>query len=189
MSAPRIPFGVGVVLDGKSKRKGRTPESKQQKALIEYLKLLPWVAKINRHNVGQAWMGANPKTGFKGRPVYFCERGHSDLSVEVKGSPLVVWIETKAPGARPSGKKQVDHWHEQEAFLIRKRSSGHPAFFCAAGEILRTELRRAGLAAPAVVDLAAEMRAKGDHPSTVAAFLRRMREAYFEVPIPARRTA
>lgn len=186
MTPPRIPFGIGVVLDGKTKRKGPTPEAKMQKALIEYLKLLPWVAKINRHNVGQAWMGANPKTGYRGRPVRFCERGHSDLSIEVTGSPIVVWIETKAPGARPSGKAQQDHWHEQEAFLIRKRSSGHLAFFCSAGEILRGELTRAGLAAPSVTELAGMMRERGNHASTVAAFLRRMREAYFEVPLARR---
>ena len=184
-----IPFGIGVVLDGKkSKRKGPTPEGKMQKALVEYLKLLPWVAKLNRHNVGFAWMGQNAETAYRGRPVKFCENGHSDLSVEVKASPIVVWIETKAPGARPSGAKQKAHWEDQEKFLARKRASGHPAFFCAAGEVLRTELRRAGLVAPSIPELADAMRIRGDHPSTVAAFTRRMREAYFEVPI-ARRTA
>ena len=188
-TTPLVPFGLGVVLDGKkSKRKGPTPEGKLQKALIEYLKLLPWVARLNRHNVGMAWMGGNAKTGYQGRPVKFCENGHSDLSVEVKGSPIVVWIETKAPGAKPSGPKGRAHWAEQEAFLARKRASGHPAFFCSAGEILRTQLLHAGLAAPSIADLAALMLAKGDHPSTVAAFLRRMREAFFEVPL-ARRTA
>ena len=179
---------VGVVLDGKkSKRKGPTPEGKLQNALIEYLKLLPWVARVNRHNVGMAWMGASKFS--KGRPVMFSERGHSDLSVEVKGSPIVVWIETKAPGARPSGKSQQAHWAEQEAFLARKCASGHPAFFCSAGEILRTELRRAGLAAPSIAELAEQQRAAGIHPSTVAAMMRRMRAAFFEVPISGGRTA
>jgi len=182
------PFGLGIVDDPKKRKaKGPTPEAKIQKTLIEYLKLLPWVAKINRHNVGMAWMGASKFS--KGRPVKFCENGHSDLSVEVKGQNRVVWIETKAPGARPSGKSQQAHWAEQEAFLARKRNSGHPAFFCSAGEILRTELVRAGLAAPSVAELAGMMRERGDHTSTVAAFLRRMREAYFEVPLSPRRTA
>lgn len=169
------------------KRKGPTPENKLQKALIEYLKLLPWVAKLNRHNVGMAWMGASKFS--KGRPVKFCENGHSDLSVEVKGSPIVVWIETKAPGARPSGAEGRAHWAEQEAFLARKRASGHPAFFCSAGEILRTQLLHAGLAAPSILELADVMRAKGDHPSTVAGFTRRMRTAFFEVPVSVGRTA
>ena len=182
---PRMPGSI----EAPKKRKGPTPEGVIQKALIEYLKLLPWVAKVNRHNVGMAWMGGNPKTGFGGRPVSFCERGHSDLSVEVKGSPLVVWIEVKAPGARPSGASGKAHWAEQDAFLERKRASGHPAFFCSAGEILRTELLRHSLSAPCASDLAAGMRAAGDHPATVAAFLRRMREAFFEVPIPARRAS
>ena len=173
----------------KRKAKGPTPEAKLQKAMVEYLHLLPWVAKVNRHNVGMAWMGGNPDAGYRGRPVYFAERGHSDLSVEVKGSPLVVWIETKAPGARPRGKEQKAHWAEQEAFLARKRASGHPAFFCSAGEILRTELRRVGLAAPSIPELAEAMRVRGDHPATVAAFQRRMREAFFAVPLTARRTA
>ena len=186
-TSPRVPFGLGVVLDGKkSKRKGPTPEGKLQKALVEYLKLLPWVAKLNRHNVGMAWMGGNAKTGYQGRPVKFCENGHSDLSVEVKGSPIVVWIETKAPGARPSGAKGRAHWAEQEAFLDRKRSAGHPAFFCSAGEILRANLLRHGLAAPRVCDLAEAMTVAGTHRATVAAFLRRMREAFFEVPISRR---
>lgn len=187
---PRIPFGIGVVLDGKkSKRKGPTPEAKLQKALIEYLKLLPWVAKLNRHNVGMAWMGGNAKTGYQGRPVKFCENGHSDLSVEVKGSPIVVWIETKAPGARPSGKRQQAHWAEQEAFLARKRESGHPAFMCSAGEILRTQLLAAGLAAPSIAELVARMHSDGVHVATIAAFMRRMRTAFFDVPLTARRTA
>ena len=170
------------------KRKQAKPEAKIQKALIEYLQLLPWVAKINRHNVGLAWMGANPKTGFRGRPVKFCENGHSDLSVEVKASPIVVWIETKAPGARPSGARQKAHWADQEDFLARKRASGHLAFFCCAGEVLRSELLRSGLIAPCVVDLAGAMREAGTHPATVAAFLRRMRAAFFKVPVE-RRTA
>lgn len=185
----RIPFGLGVVIDAKSrKRKGPTPENKLQKALIEYLKLLPWVAKVNRHNVGQAWMGGNPQQGYRGRPVYFSERGHSDLSVEIKGDPRIVWIETKAPGARPSGAKQRVHWDEQEAFLARKRASGHLGFFCSAGEILRTELQRAGLQAPSIADLVDQMRSQGTHPSTIRAFTQRMRLAFFEVPL-ARRTA
>ena len=158
-----IPFGFGVVLDGKSKkRKGPTPESKLQKALIEYLKLLPWVAKINRHNVGMSWFGASQYT--KGRPVYFSEKGHSDLSIEIKGAPQIVWIETKAPGARPSGAKQRAHWEEQEAFLVRKRASGHPAFFCSAGEILRTELLRVRLAAPTIAEMVEGMRGQGRSP-------------------------
>jgi hypothetical protein len=181
-----IPFGLGIVLDGKSrKRKGPTPESKLQKALIEYLKLLPWVSKVNRHNVGQAWMGGDGKN-FRGRPVYFSERGHSDLSVEIKGDPRVIWIETKAPGARPSGAKQRAHWDEQEAFLARKRASGHPGFFCSAGEILRTELQRAGLPAPSITQLVEGMRGQGIHSSTIAAFTRRMRLAFFEVPLKSR---
>jgi len=182
-----IPFGIGVVLDGRPKRKGPKPEAKLQKALIEYLKLLPWVAKVNRHNVGQAMMGARP--GFAGRPVYFSERGHSDLSIEVRNDPRVIWIETKAPGARPSGRAQAAHWEEQEGFLARKRASGHPAFFCRAGEILRTELTRAGLPAPSVAQLAAEMASRKVHPSTIAAFTRRMRLAFFEVPLAKKPTA
>lgn len=193
MMAPQyqqlVPFGIGVVIDGRSKRKGPKPEAKLQKALVEYLHLLPWVAKVNRHNVGFAWMGQNAKTGYKGRPVKFCETGHSDLSVEVKASPIVVWIETKAPGARPSGARQKAHWDEQEAFLARKRASGHPAFFCSAGEILRTELRRAGLPAPSVADLASDMKARGIHPATIAAFTRRMRMAFFEVPLARKAVA
>jgi len=165
------------------KRKGPTPEAKLQKVLIEYLHLLPWVAKVNRHNVGMAWMGGNDK-GYRGRPVYFAERGHSDLSVEVKGSPLVVWIETKAPGART----KAAHLAEQEAFLARKRASGHLAFFCCAGEILRTELTRAGLAAPSVAQLVEQMREQGIHHATIRVFQERMRAAFFEVPA-ARRTA
>jgi hypothetical protein len=180
-----IPFGLGVVIDGKSKkRKSPTPESKLQKALIEYLKLLPWVSKVNRHNVGMSWMGASQFS--KGRPVYFSERGHSDLSIEIKGDPRIVWIETKAPGARPSGAKQRAHWDEQEAFLARKRASGHPAFFCSAGEILRTELLRADLQAPTIAELVEGMRGQGIHPSTIAAFTRRMRLAFFEVPLKSR---
>ena len=184
---PRMPGMCEPVK--KRKAKGPTPEGKMQKALVEYLHLLPWVAKINRHNVGFAWMGGNPETGFRGRPVKFCENGHSDLSVEVKGSPIVVWIETKAPGARPSGARQKAHWDEQEEFLARKRASGHPAFFCCAGEVLRSELLRAGLSAPCVSDLAEGMRLAGIHSATVAAFLRRMRAAFFAVPIPTRRSA
>lgn len=184
---PIVPFALGVVLGGRPKRKGPKPEAKLQKALIEYLKLLPWVAKVNRHNVGQAMMGGNP--GFTGRPVYFGEKGHSDLSIEVRNDPRVVWIETKAPGARPSGARQKAHWDEQEAFLARKRASGHPAFFCAAGEVLRTELRRAGLPAPSIADLAADMKAGGVHPATVAAFTRRMRMAFFEVPLARKAVA
>lgn len=168
------------------KRKGPTAEAKLQKALIEYLKLLPWVARVNRHNVGQAMMGADPKTGYRGRPVYFSERGHSDLSVEIKGDTRVVWIETKAPGARPSGKAQQAHWAEQETFLERKRRSGHPAFFCSAGEILRTELLRANLSTPTIAQLADQQRAAGVHPATTRAMVARMRAAFFEVPIPAR---
>jgi len=186
MIAPRIPFGIGVVLDRPKKPKAPTPEAKIQKALVEYLKCLPWVVRVTRHNVGQAWMGANPKTGFRGRPVYFAERGHSDLSVEIAGDPRIVWIETKAPGARPSGKKQQEHWAEQEAFLARKRASGHPAFMCSAGEILRTELLRAGLAAPSIPELAADMKARGVHHATIAAFTRRMRLALFAVPLARR---
>lgn len=183
----RIPFGLGVVIDGRSKkRKGPTPENRLQKALIEYLKLLPWVQKVNRHNVGMSWFGATQHS--KGRPVYFAERGHSDLSVEIKGDPRIVWIETKAPGARPSGAKQRAHWDEQEAFLARKRASGHLGFFCSAGEILRTELRKAGLPAPSIAELVEQMRSQGTHPSTIRAFAQRMRLAFFEVPL-ARRTA
>lgn len=184
-----IPFGIGVVIGGRKSRKGPTPEAKMQKALVEYLKLLPWVARVNRHNTGQAWMGGNPRMGYAGRPVYFGERGQSDLSVEVKGQPIVVWIETKAPGARPSGARQRAHWDEQEAFLARKRASGHPAFFCSAGEVLRTELRRAGLPAPSVADLAADMKARSIHPATIAAFTRRMRMAFFEVPVAQKAVA
>lgn len=184
-ASSRVPFGVGVVLGSDRKRRAPKPEAKLQKALIEYLKLLPWVARVNRHNVGQAMMGANPKTGFKGRPVYFSERGHSDLSVEVQGRPIIVWIETKAPGARPSGARQRAHWDEQEAFLARKRASGHPAFFCAAGEVLRAQLHAAGLPAPSVAELAASMALSGVHRATIAAFTRRMRSALFEVPLKA----
>ena len=186
MNSVLPPRGIGVVLDGRpKKRKGPTPEGRLQKALLEYLHLLPWVAKVNRHNVGMAWMGGNSQ-GFKGRPVYFAERGHSDLSVEIRNSPLVVWIETKAPGARPSNKAQQAHWAEQEAFLARKRASGHPAFFCCAGEILRTELLRAGLSAPTIAQLADQQRAAGIHPATTRAMVARMRAAFFEVSIPAR---
>jgi len=166
------------------KRKTPTPESKIQKALIEYLEQLPWVARVTRHNVGMAWMGANPKTGYRGRPVVFCERGHSDLSVEIRGDTRVVWIETKAPGART----KAAHLAEQEAFLARKRASGHLAFFCCAGEILRTELTRAGLAAPSVAQLVEQMREQGIHHATIRVFQERMRAAFFEVPA-ARRTA
>jgi len=175
------PWGLGLCAPVPKKRKAPTPESRLKKALIEYLHLLPWVAKVNRHNVGMAWMGANHQAGYRGRPVVFSERGHSDLSVEIKGSPLVVWIEIKAPGART----QKAHLAEQEAFLARKRASGHPAFFCAAGEVLRTELKRASLPAPCAQELADDMRRAGAHPATVRAFLARMRLAFFAVPIKA----
>ena len=100
----------------------------------------------------------------------------------------MVWIETKAPGAKPSGHKGRAHWAEQEAFLARKRASGHPAFFCSAGEILRTQILAAGLAAPSIADLAELMQARGEHHATITAFRNRMRAAFFEVPL-ARRTA
>ena len=180
-----IPFGIGVVVDGKSKkRKKPTAENQLQKALIEYLKILPWVLRVNRHNVGQAWMGGNLQQGYRGRPVYFSERGHSDLSVEIKGDPRIIWIETKAPGARPSSAKQKAHWDDQEAFLARKRASGHIGFFCSSGEILRTEIQQAGLPAPSVTQIVEGMRKKKTHPSTIAAFIRRMGPALFDVPPP-----
>jgi len=183
MTYKLVPFGRGVVLDGPKKRKGPTPEGRQKKALVAYLEQLPWVAKVTRHNVGFSWMGANPKTGYKGRPVRFCEPGHSDLSVEVRGSPITVWIETKAPGARPSGVKQKAHWEEQEKFLARKRAQGHPAFFCSAGEVLRAELMRAGLQAPTALELATSMKAAGIHPSTISALMRKLRDGLFQVPL------
>ena len=105
----------------KAKSKPPTPETKERRLQIAYLKRcgLP-VRQVAIQKVGKANFGP--------RPVYFGEKGMSDLRCDLVGTPVQVYVEVKAPGCmEPKSKKDREHYAEQLAYLAKKRQDGHVA--------------------------------------------------------------
>jgi hypothetical protein len=137
----------------KPKRSGPTPEGAFQKAAIAYLKACR-IGEVIRVNVGQAWMGGRPDGSYRGRPVRFGERGHSDLVVRPADSLRQVFIECKRPGwklpqpPRPGAslavaKKWQSHL-DQVHFLEARRAQGHVAIFASSLQEIHDALQAAG---------------------------------------------
>jgi len=139
--------------DLKPRRKGPTPEGAFQKAAVAYLRACR-IGEVKRVNVGQAWMGARPDGSYRGRPVKFGEKGHSDLVVEPESSTRYVYVETKRPGWKPpqpprpgaaaSTVKRYQNHLDQVAFLERKRAQGHVATFAQSLQDIHDALKAAG---------------------------------------------
>ncbi len=141
-----------------AKRKGPTPEGAFQKLAVAYLKSCR-IGEVVRVNTGQAWMGARPDGSYRGRPVRFGERGHSDLVVRQPSSPVSIYIECKAPGwapppaPRPGAaastlKKYAAHL-DQVRFLEARRAQGHVALFAQSLQEIHDALQAAGFTVPA----------------------------------------
>lgn len=106
------------------KTKPATPETRERRLQIAYLKRcgLP-IRQVAIQKVGCARFG-----GDKGRPVYFGQKGMSDLRADLVGTPVQVYVEVKAPGRlEPCGKAEREHYAEQHAYLAAKRADGHVA--------------------------------------------------------------
>ncbi|WP_257306281.1 hypothetical protein [Geothrix campi] len=98
-----------------------TPETKERRLQIAYLKRcgLP-VRQVAVQKVGCAQFGK--------RPVYFGQKGMSDLRADLVGTPVQIYVEVKAPGRmEPCGKAEREHYAEQLAYLAAKRADGHVA--------------------------------------------------------------
>lgn len=139
-------------------RKGPTPEAAFQKLAVAYLKTCR-IGEVVRVNTGQAWMGARPDGSYRGRPVRFGERGHSDLVVRQASSPVSIYIECKAPGwkapqapkdgaAASTLKKYAAHV-DQVRFLEARRAQGHVALFAQSLQDIHDALQAAGFTVPA----------------------------------------
>lgn len=115
-----------------------TPEGRVQKAIIEYLQACR-LGKVRRVNAGVAKVGdapTHPWAKDTRRRVRLAEAGHSDLVVELDGSPRCIFIEVKAPGGKPTDL--------QLAFLNRQRCRGNVAFVASSVLQVYQELTRAG---------------------------------------------
>lgn len=123
------------------KRTGPTPEALASKAIQDYLKLCR-LGKLKRNNVGQVRVGPAPTHPWQRdtrRLVRFGEVGEADLSVELTGSPRVIYIEVKhatwtAPtvpkvGSAKSTIEKYCHHLDQVAFQTRQIARGNIAFF------------------------------------------------------------
>jgi len=123
------------------KRTGPTPEAITSKAIRDYLTACH-LGKLKRNNVGQVRMGPAPTHPWQRdtrRLVRFGEVGEADLSVELTGSPRVIFIEVKSADWNPphvpralcaaSTLKAYRHHLDQVAFQDRQNARGNIAFF------------------------------------------------------------
>lgn len=139
--------------DLKPRRKGPTPEGAFQKAAVAYLKACR-IGEVVRVNTGQAWMGGRPDGSYRGRPVRFGEKGHSDLVVRPADHWRQVFVETKRPGwkapnppkpgAAASTVKKYQAHVDQVRFLEARRAQGHVALFAQSLQEIHDALVAAG---------------------------------------------
>lgn len=122
----------------KSKRVGPTPETVSRRLIVTYLKR----SGLDLQQVAVQKVGA---AQYGDRTVYYGQRGMSDLRVDLKGTPIQVFIEVKELGhLEPRNAKERRHWEEQHAYLEARRSSGHVAFMADSPMVVFQELTKAG---------------------------------------------
>jgi hypothetical protein len=113
-----VPFGIGVVLDGRSKRKRTTPEKGVQRAIQQAFRLQHGIALVHVDSgaAGMRQGQARGQGGYSSTPA-----GFPDLVGVVPPSGRAIYIEVKAPGNKPTA--------AQEQMLATLTAKGAIAFW------------------------------------------------------------